>query len=341
MASQIKCLGLILLVLVALAGTACSDREPFPTLVPLPTYTPFAPLPTYTPLPTHTPVPTAIPVMGVQKKEVVEKIVVHTVVVTVTPLLLPTPADTSARMMLSSALGIAMYDLKVYSIESLEWSDASLGCPKTGYSYAQVITPGYRITFDIEGVYYRVHTNLDGSVAVLCDETPTLIVTAQPAPTVVSTVKADRQAVATAVPARVEKTPAVTTAKPPRQGGRPEDRYACSITSEGYCIFSGIPHGSGLKAKTEDIVDRNGTFLFFMHEAVAVNSSGKILQARGTPAFNGDELIKQSKDGMTDDEKAFHRVMAIMFPIRNALMYDIADLSQNTWDELVSDLNIR
>ena len=52
-------------------------------------------------------------------------------------------------------------------------------------------------------------------------------------------------------------------------------------------------------------------------------------------------ISKQSKDGMTDDEKAFHRVMAIMFPIRNALMYDIADLSQNTWDELVSDLNIR
>ena len=87
MASQIRCLGLMLLVFVAMAGTACSDREPLPTLVPLPTYTPLAPLSTYTPLPTHTPLPRAIPVMGVQKKEVVEKIVVHTVVVTVTPLL--------------------------------------------------------------------------------------------------------------------------------------------------------------------------------------------------------------------------------------------------------------
>tara|TARA_Y100000310_G_scaffold46997_1_gene43588 strand:- start:62 stop:832 length:771 start_codon:yes stop_codon:yes gene_type:complete len=135
--------------------------------------------------------------------------------------------------------------------------------------------------------------------------------------------------------------PQAVRAKPSRQGGRPKDKYACAINSKGYCIFSGIPHGTGLKPNTEDIVDRNGAVLFFMHEAVAVNSSGKILQARGTPAFNGDELVKHSKGGMTDDEKAFHRVMAIMFPIRNALMYDIADISQATWDESVSELKIR
>ena len=133
---------------------------------------------------------------------------------------------------------------------------------------------------------------------------------------------------------------AVPTATP-RQGGRPADQYACTINSAGYCIFSGIPHGAGLKPNTEHIVDRDGVFLFFMNEAVAVNSSGEILQARGTPAFNGDELVKHSRDGMTDDEKAFHRVMAIMFPIRNALMYDIADIDQATWDEFISELKIR
>ena len=93
MASQTRYLGLILLVFVALAGTACSNREPLPTLVPLSTYTP---VPTYTPLPTYTPVPRAIPVMDVQKKEVVEKIVVHTVVHTlvVTATSSPTPTAT-------------------------------------------------------------------------------------------------------------------------------------------------------------------------------------------------------------------------------------------------------
>ena len=75
-----------------------------------------------------------------------------------------------------------------------------------------------------------------------------------------------------------------------------------------------------------------------MNEAVAARSSGEILKATGRPAFNGDDLIESSQDGMTGDEKAFHKVMAIMFPIRNALMYDIATVTQPEWDELVKDL---
>ncbi len=57
-----------------------------------------------------------------------------------------------------------------------------------------------------------------------------------------------------------------------------------------------------------------------------------MLQARGTPAFDGDELLASPQTGMTNDEKAFHRAMAIMFGIRNQLMYDIEDLDKETWD---------
>ena len=123
--------------------------------------------------------------------------------------------------------------------------------------------------------------------------------------------------------------------------GRPEDKYACNINSDGYCIFTGIPHKTGLEAGSEDIVDRNGDFLFSVNEAVAANSSGEILIAKGTPAFDGDDLINSPQDEMTDDEKAFHKVMAIMFPIRNALMYDIKDLTATKWSELVTELEKR
>ena len=44
---------------------------------------------------------------------------------------------------------------------------------------------------------------------------------------------------------------------------------------------------------------------------------------------------------MSEDEKAFHKVMAIMFPIRNALMYDISSVTQDQWNELVNELAIR
>ena len=104
--------------------------------------------------------------------------------------------------------------------------------------------------------------------------------------------------------------------------------------------FSGTPHNSVLSPNTKNIVNRNGEFLFYINEAVAVDSSGEILKAKGTPAFDGDDLIEYSQKGMTDDEKAFHKVMAIMFPIRNALMYDIAELNESDWNELVTELRL-
>ena len=117
-----------------------------------------------------------------------------------------------------------------------------------------------------------------------------------------------------------------------------EDRYACVIGPNGYCIFTGRPHETGLKQGTDEVLDRDGNYLYSVNEAVAASSTGEILKATGRPAFNGDDLIESSQDGMTGDEKAFHNVMAIMFPIRNALMYDIATVTQPEWDELVKDL---
>ena len=129
--------------------------------------------------------------------------------------------------------------------------------------------------------------------------------------------------------------------KGPAKGGRMEDRYACVIGPNGYCIFTGRPHETGLKQGTDEVLDRDGGFLYSVNEAVAASSSGEILKATGRPAFDGDDLMESSQDGMTDDEKAFHKVMAIMFPIRNALMYDIATVTQSEWDELVKDLATR
>ena len=139
-------------------------------------------------------------------------------------------------------------------------------------------------------------------------------------------------------PDRERPAPGGPPPKGPDKGGRIEDRYACVIGPNGYCIFTGRPHETGLKQGTDEVLDRDRNFLYSVHEAVAASSSGEILKATGRPAFDGDDLIESSQDGMTGDEKAFHKVMAIMFPIRNALMYDIATVTQPEWDELVKDL---
>ncbi len=123
--------------------------------------------------------------------------------------------------------------------------------------------------------------------------------------------------------------------------GRPPDRYACDSDTNGHCIFKGKPHSNGLKPGTNQVVDRNNRFLFLIDEVVAANSSGRTLRASGRPAFDGDHMVKASVENLSADEKAFHKTMAIMFPIRNALMYDIADLSQRKWELLVKELAIR
>ena len=123
--------------------------------------------------------------------------------------------------------------------------------------------------------------------------------------------------------------------------GPPADNYACNINDAGYCIFTGTPHQTGLKPGTDNIIDRDGNVLFSMHDAVATNVDGQVLEAKGTPAADGDDLIESSQEGLSDDEKAFHQVMAIMYPIRNALMYDIEALTQEDWDAWVEALAIR
>ncbi len=127
----------------------------------------------------------------------------------------------------------------------------------------------------------------------------------------------------------------------PNLNGRADDKYACNINDAGYCIFNGEPHNTGLDPVTNNIVNLDANFLFSMNEAVAVNSSGEVLKATGKPAQNGDDMKQFSQKELSNDEKSFHRVMAIMFPIRNALMYDIEGLHQSRWEELVIELKKR
>ncbi len=68
---------------------------------------------------------------------------------------------------LAGQLGIAAEAITVRSMEAVEWSDTSLGCPKPGMLYAQVITPGYRIVLEANGQSYEYHTGR-GSTIMRC-----------------------------------------------------------------------------------------------------------------------------------------------------------------------------
>ncbi|MFO7942986.1 MAG: hypothetical protein R6U51_01585 [Anaerolineales bacterium] len=56
--------------------------------------------------------------------------------------------------------------VELVSLEFTEFSDASLGVPEPGETYAQVITPGYIIILEHEGQQYEFHASDDRTVRV-------------------------------------------------------------------------------------------------------------------------------------------------------------------------------
>jgi len=69
---------------------------------------------------------------------------------------------------LSEQTGVPADEIKLVSMEAVEWNDASLGCPQEGFMYAQVITPGYLIMLEANGQLYEYHTDQKTNV-VLCE----------------------------------------------------------------------------------------------------------------------------------------------------------------------------
>ena len=82
----------------------------------------------------------------------------------------PGEIEAAGRKLLAGELEADEGDFRLEGSESVQWSDTSLGCPQEGMMYAQVITPGYKLVFDIAGASYAVHTNSDGSNVVVCGD---------------------------------------------------------------------------------------------------------------------------------------------------------------------------
>ena len=75
-------------------------------------------------------------------------------------------------------------DIAGVSQDDVTWNDSCLGCPKTGESCKQVLTPGYKIVLRVRDATYEYHADRGGKVR-LCDQgqMPGSLSTPPPAPT--------------------------------------------------------------------------------------------------------------------------------------------------------------
>lgn len=75
-----------------------------------------------------------------------------------------------ARAALASHLGVAESTLTLTSAMAQEWSDGSLGCPDPAKGYIQVIIPGYLLVFSADTQSYAIHTSVNATPLVLCED---------------------------------------------------------------------------------------------------------------------------------------------------------------------------
>ena len=75
----------------------------------------------------------------------------------------------AARRDAAQRLNAPPESLRVEDVESRQWPDRSLGCPRQGVLYAQVLTPGYLIVLSNGSRRLEYHTDNRG-MAVFCQE---------------------------------------------------------------------------------------------------------------------------------------------------------------------------
>jgi hypothetical protein len=72
-----------------------------------------------------------------------------------------------AKEALARDLAIDVRRIALARVEPAEWRDGSLGCPKPGMSYTQMLMAGHRVLLRIGSASYEMHVS--GERAVRCD----------------------------------------------------------------------------------------------------------------------------------------------------------------------------
>ena len=63
------------------------------------------------------------------------------------------------RKDLAARLKTGTDTIRLVSAEAVDWGDSSLGCPKPGMAYAQVITPGFKFILSAGNSQYEYHSD--------------------------------------------------------------------------------------------------------------------------------------------------------------------------------------
>jgi hypothetical protein len=77
---------------------------------------------------------------------------------------LPPDVALNVQNQISETLGTPAENIQITQVEKKDWPNACLGLPKADEVCAEVITPGWLLTFNINGQVYRYRVDQTGTV---------------------------------------------------------------------------------------------------------------------------------------------------------------------------------
>ncbi len=82
----------------------------------------------------------------------------------------PLKAATAAVEALAAISGRTVEEIELVSVTSMQWPDACLGLPEAGEACAQVISPGYEVTLNLDGNVSVYRTDEDANVRLASED---------------------------------------------------------------------------------------------------------------------------------------------------------------------------
>lgn len=77
---------------------------------------------------------------------------------------LPPEVALNVQNRISETLGVPLESIQIQNLEKMDWPNSCLGLPEGDEVCAEVITPGWLLTFNIDNQVYRYRVDTTGTV---------------------------------------------------------------------------------------------------------------------------------------------------------------------------------
>ena len=77
---------------------------------------------------------------------------------------LPPDVALNVQNQISETLGVPLESIQIENVEKMDWPNSCLGLPEGDEVCAEVITPGWLLTFNIDNQEYRYRVDTTGTV---------------------------------------------------------------------------------------------------------------------------------------------------------------------------------